>query len=141
MNENPEYMDFLVSPSIPRDERVGSLGGVFGGRVSEHVLSLVQLMCEKGHISAYDACVEEYRRLLHIRQSIVTARVISAVELTQDQKAALTQKLEKMSASSVQLFCEVDPSLLGGMIVEMNGKIMDGSLRNRLRDVKEVMNG
>ena len=39
----------------------------------------------------------------------------------------------------MQLTCRVDPSLLGGLIVEMDGKIMDGSLRYRLRDVKEVM--
>lgn len=137
--DNPEYMDFLVSPSVPRDERVASLGGVFAARVCEHVLSLLQLMCEKGRIGAISSCVEEYRTLLHLRQAVVTANVTSAVALTQDQKSALIQKLEKMSARQVQLSCRVDPTLLGGMIVEMDGKIMDGSLRYRLRDVKEVM--
>lgn len=139
--QNPEYVDFLISPSIACDERVSSLSTVFAGRLSEHVVSLLQLMCERGRIRSLDTCVEEYRRLLQVRQSVVTAHVKSAVALTQEQQQSLIRKLEKMNASSVQLSCEVDASLLGGMIVEINGKIMDGSLRNRLRDVKEVMKG
>ena len=137
--DSPEYMEFLISPSIPRDERVASLGGVFATRVCEHVLSLLQLMCEKGRIGSFSECVAEYKTLFHWRRSLVTASVTSAVELTEDQKRALIEKLEKMSARQVQLTCRVDPTLLGGLIVEMDGKIMDGSLRYRLRDVKEVM--
>ena len=137
--ENPEYMEFLVSPSVARSERVASLGGVFAARVSEHVLSLLQLMCEKGRIGAFSECFAEYKALFDMRRAVVIANVTSAVELTEEQKGALTQKLEKMSARQVKLSCRVDPTLLGGMIVEMDGKIIDGSLRYRLRDVKEVM--
>ena len=51
----------------------------------------------------------------------------------------MKQKLEKISGQTVLLDRTVDPSLMGGVVVEMNGRVMDGSLRRRLRAVKEVM--
>jgi F-type H+-transporting ATPase subunit delta len=69
----------------------------------------------------------------------VTATVVSAVELNETEKAALKQRLEKNSGNTVMLECTVDPSILGGLIVTVNGTVTDGSLRHRLREVKDVM--
>ncbi|MBR5121311.1 MAG: ATP synthase F1 subunit delta, partial [Oscillospiraceae bacterium] len=59
--------------------------------------------------------------------------------LTDEEKAALTQKLEKKCKGKVELSCEVDPSIMGGLIIEMQDTVIDGSLRQRLRDMKDVM--
>ena len=139
--QNPEYMELVCSPSIPVPERCEALSAAFEGVLPETVVSLLGLMCEKGRIRAFSSCVDEYRRLLDAREAVITARVISAVPLTDKERAALTQKLQQKSGSTVLLSCEVDPSIMGGVIVEMQGTIMDGSLRARLREVKEVMKG
>lgn len=137
--QNPDYLGLLSSPAIPLTERLAVVGSTFEGRLPEMVVSLLSLMCEKGRIGAFSPCVEEYRRLLDVRHSVVLARVVSAAPLTEEQKAALKQKLEKKSGGSVELSCEVDATIMGGLIVEMQGVVMDGSLRQRLREVKEVM--
>lgn len=139
--QNPEYMELVCSPSIPVSERCEALGTTFEGVLPETVVSLLGLMCEKGRIRAFSSCVDEYRRLLDAREAIITARVVSAVPLTEEERAALTQKLQQKSGSTVLLSCEVDPAIMGGVIVEMQGTIMDGSLRAKLREVKEVMKG
>ena len=140
LEQNPDFMELLASPSIPLGERLEAIERVFLGRIPEHGLSFLQLLCEKGRIGSFSACVKEYRGLLHMRESMITAKITSAVELTEAERAALKQKLEKKSGSAVLLDCSVDPSLLGGLIVEMNGTVTDGSLSHRLREVKEVMN-
>lgn len=139
--QNPEYMELVCSPSIPLSERTAALCEGFAGTLPECVVSLLGLMCEKGRLRAFSSCVDEYKRLLDVRRSVVTARVVSAVALNEDEKHALVQKLEQKSGSTVLLSCEVDPSIMGGVIVEMEGMIMDGSLRAKLREVKEVMKG
>ena len=55
-------------------------------------------------------------------------------------ETALRLKLEKQSGRNVLLECSTDSTLLGGIVVEMDGKILDGSIRRRLQEVKEVMN-
>ena len=138
--DNPEYMTFLTSPGIPLKDRIDSLQAVFGEDMPEHTLSFIQLLCEKGRIAAFADCVTEYSRLLKARESMMTAKVTSAVKLTEEQKSALKQKLEKMSGNAVELECSIDASVLGGLIVEYNGTVIDGSLRHRLKEIKDVIN-
>ena len=140
-SEQVEYMELLSSPAVPLGERIQALEQAFGEYLPEQVVCFIQLLCEKARIRSYADCVEEYRRLLHVRQSVVIANVTSAVALTEAEMASLKRKLEQNSGSTVTLQCSVDPQLLGGVVVEMNGRVMDGSLRHRLREVKEVMDG
>ncbi len=136
----PDYIEFLSAPGIPLMERVGAVEAVFGGKLPSNVVSFMQLLCEKGRIASFKSCVNEYRNLLLAKKNITSAFVTSAVELTEAEKTALKRKLEKISGNSVELHLSVDESLLGGLMVEMNGTVMDGTLRQRLREVKEVMN-
>ena len=138
--ESPELMELLSSPGIPLTDRLAALRAVFGEALPTHALSFLQLLCEKGRIRTIVHCAEEYRRLLEIKKSMISAKVVSAVPLTEDEIRGLTKNLEKKSGKAVSLERSVDPSLLGGMIVEMEGTVIDGSLRHRLREVKEVMN-
>ncbi len=138
-DQAPEYMELLTSPGIPLTERTALIDKTFGGRIPETVLSLVGLMCEKGRLRLFSFCRDEYRRLLHVRRAVVTAKVTSAVPLTKGEQAALIRQLQKKNGGTVRLSCEIDPSIMGGVIVEMEGTVIDGSLRRRLRDAKEVM--
>lgn len=140
LREAPDYEEFLCAPNIPLSERLSSLETVFGGRVSEDVLSFLKLICEKGRVRELGACLHEYMKLYNESKSISWAHVRSAIPLTPEQKTALRLKLEKQSGRNVLLECSTDNTLLGGIVVEMDGKILDGSLRRRLQDVKEVMN-
>jgi F-type H+-transporting ATPase subunit delta len=140
LKENPDYVEFLCAPNISKSERLNSLSQVFASSVPEEVLSFVKLLCEKDRIRILPACFNEYMKLYNESKSVSWAHVRSAVELTADEKTALRLKLERTSGRNVLLECTTDPSILGGLIVEMDGKILDGSIRRRLQDVKEVMN-
>ena len=72
-------------------------------------------------------------------KSIVAATITSVVPLTDDEKQRLVEKLEKTSGKKVAAKWEIDESILGGIVVEMDDKILDGSLKRRLHEVKEVM--
>ena len=138
-SENPEYTELLASPSIPKSERNEAIEQAFSAYVPEHIVSFLQLLCDKGHIRSFSKCAAEYTALYDISKKTVTATVISAVPLTDTEKDSLIRKLEKMSGSSVHLECSIDKSLMGGLTVEMDGKIIDGSLRTRLHEVKDVI--
>jgi F-type H+-transporting ATPase subunit delta len=61
------------------------------------------------------------------------------VELTPEQKEKLREKLQKRFGRKMVLECEVDPALLGGIRVETDGRVLDGTLAARLKEIKEVM--
>lgn len=135
----PEYMELLASPSIPKEERLAVLETAFAAALPEHVLSFLQLLCEKGHIRSLGACVTEYKRLLDASEQVTAAKVWSAVALTKEEENAIRQKLERLSGHTVMLECSLNEKLLGGVRIEMDGKVLDHSLRHRLQEVKEVI--
>ena len=136
---DPDCMEFLSCPGIPLEERLLMIERAFSS-LPMHIVSFIQLLCEKRRISLFEECVKEYRLLLCAAEARVTAKVTSALALTDAELAALKQKLEKISGKTVLIEATVDPDLLGGLTVEMDGTVIDGSLRHRLRRVKEVMN-
>lgn len=138
MDEQGELMELLSSPAIPLTERLAAIERCYGA-LPETVVSFLQLLCEKGRYRRLGACVEEYQRLLDVSRAVKTARVTSAVPLCESEVAALTERLSRVSGCTVQLCCAVDPSLIGGLVVEMDGCVMDGSLRHRSQEIKEVI--
>lgn len=138
-DENPGYMEFLSSPGIPLGERLSALESAFSEKLPEYVLSFLQLLCEKGRISAFYDAAEEYATLFDASQRISNAKITSAVPLTEDEKRKLEAKLEKQCGGRVKSEYFVDEALIGGLVVEIDGRIMDGSVRQRLREVKEVI--
>ena len=139
LRENPDYLEFLAAPSIAIDERSAAIDQAFGGRVPEHVASFLQVLCRRGHARSYFDCAKEYRKLCDHANRIAPARITSAVELSGAEKQALVEKLERLSGKIVQPEYIVDETLLGGLIVEMEGRVLDGSLKKDLQQVKEVI--
>ena len=137
--EDSAYVELLASPGIPQRERLGVIDTTFGEIVPEHVLSYMKLMCEKGRMSCFMESVEEYLSLLDASERVIHAKVTTAVLLTDAEKNKLVQNLAATYRGSVQAEYRIDESILGGVIVEADGKIMDGSLRHRLDEVKDVM--
>lgn len=138
-NANPEYVELLASPSIPKDERVEAIERAFGTSMPEHVVSFLKLLCERGRIRQLAECAEAYNKLLEEDMKISVARVRSVIELTVAERKALKKKLEKMTGRAVELECVIDTSILGGLSVEIDGKIIDGSVRHRLNEMKDVI--
>lgn len=137
--ENPEYSLLLSSPAVPLSERLSIIEESFGGRVCEYAVYFLKLLCEKGRIPILLDSIGEFEKLCTAYFGRVEANIISAVELTEEQKAALVEKLEKANNKTIVPVYKVDPEIMGGILVEMDGRVYDGTLKSRLRDVKEVM--
>ncbi len=138
--ENPDYIKFLSSYSVPLDERLSALDKAFSDALPKDVMSFLKLLCEKRHIDEFLECASQYKAMISEISNVSYASVTSAIELNEKEKISLKEKLEKLSGHSVVIDYAIDKSILGGLIVEMDGKIMNSSLQKHLKDVKEVIN-
>ncbi len=139
LSEYPEYTELLAAPNIPFDEREKILDEAFEGRIHDYALSFIKLICQRGHIRELDECIEEYIKMYDAADGIANAEVTSAAELNEAQRESLKAKLEKKLGRKVELTCRVDEEILGGVIIKVDGNVMDGSLRTKLRDVREML--
>ena len=136
---NLELMDLLTSPAVFLSERIKVIDDIFMGKVTEYVLSFLKLLCEKKHLESLYECIDEYRILFEESKNIAKAKIISAVKLSDDEKERIILKIEKTEGKKIKAEYVVDKSIIGGIIVETDGKILDGSLRYKLKDIKDVI--
>ena len=129
-------LSVLANPAISTDRRAEVLDELLGSRTSRPVLNLVQLLLRRGRIEELPRVAAEFRRLDDARQGITHATVTSAVPLTPDDVQALTQRLEQTTGGRIALDVQVDPSLLGGLIVRVGDRLIDGSVRGRLERLR-----
>ena len=133
--EAPEYLEFLSSPAVPVNERTAAIEEAFGNSLPEHTVSFVKLLCERGRIGEIFSCIKEYEALYQYATGLTKAYVTSAAPLSEEQQTALSAKLEKLVGRHVALSLTVDPALIGGLTVEVDGQILDGSLKHRLDEL------
>ena len=138
-SENPDYIKLLSEPSIKKAERTDLIEKAFGAEAERYLVNFIKLLCEKGLLNEYEGCVSEFTRRYNADHGIVEAVATSAVELSSDQTKALKAKLEKVSGKTVSLVTKVNPKLLGGLKVELEGKELDGTVSGRLDDISKKL--
>jgi F-type H+-transporting ATPase subunit delta len=131
-------MDVLANPALPLEQREEVVSGVYA-KLSTPARNLVALLVRRGRIEQLPRVAAEFRRLDDQRQGIVHATATSALPLTDTEVRALTARLEQMTGGTVALQTEVDESLLGGLIVRVGSRLIDGSVRGRLERLRNQL--
>lgn len=137
--DNPGFLNLLASPAISREERAEVLERAFQERIPLPELILLKMMVSRGHARSIPEMIACYRDLERAQRGESLARVTTAAPMTEEETEKLRQKLEKKFGRRMILETAVDPSLIGGVRVETEGRVLDGSIRTRLQEIKEVM--
>lgn len=139
--EQPDFLRLLSNMALPKEERCAIIESTLRGQVHDYVLNFLKILCERNLLSEFFGCEEAYRNLYNENHSLLEATVTSAAALTDAQKEQLLQKLHDMTGRAINLKEKVDASLIGGVLLEMDGKRYDNTLRHRLDGLQQVLSG
>ncbi len=137
--ENPEYVKLLGEPSIPKAERVNLIDTAFGTQVEHYLLNFMKLLCEHNIMNEFGGCCDEFTGRYNVDHNITEATVWTPYALTDDQFNALKAKLESMSGKHVNLTQKLDQSAIAGLRVELDGKMLDGTIRGRITGISKKL--
>jgi F-type H+-transporting ATPase subunit delta len=129
----------LANPAVPLERRYELADRLFVKIVGTPALNLIKLMIRRGRIHELPRLAAEFQRLDNARQGITIAAAISAAPLTEDEIAALTRRMEQFTGGRIELGVQVDPSLLGGVVVRVGDRLIDGSVRGRLERLRNQL--
>lgn len=133
-----QLMAVLANPALPLDERLTAANRVFAG-LSQPVRNLVLLLVKRHRIEQLPRVAAEFARLDDRRKGITHATATSAAPLTDIETRALTARLEQMTGGRIALTTDVDESLLGGLVVRVGDRLIDGSVRGRLERLRNQL--
>jgi len=112
---------------------------VFRGTASDLLVDSLQVINRKGRLGQLRAIAEAYRLAHHALRGWVDAHVRTAVPLDDALRARLREAIAASTGKQPTLIERVDPSLIGGMVVEVAGKKIDASVASRLRDLSAAL--
>ncbi len=129
---SPDFIRYVSIPSFPKSERVDLVGKVFEGKIDRSLLNFLKLLSEKRRMASVGKCYEVYKELYCADNGILPVKAYSAVALSDQQKKRLSEQLERKTGRKVLLEAFTDPSCIGGIRLEYDGKRYDASVRGKL---------
>jgi F-type H+-transporting ATPase subunit delta len=134
-----ELATFLYHPRVPLQAKKGLLKSVFGEDVTVYVLNFLLLIVDKRRESFLPQIIEQFIALANEARNIAIAKVTTFLPLSASEEVALTQKLALWTGKNIRLQIHTDPSILGGVIVRLGDKLIDGSVKRQLDRMKLKM--
>jgi F-type H+-transporting ATPase subunit delta len=137
--ENRDFRAFFTAPGIDKDEKFRILSLALTDQVGRTVLGLLSVMIRKGRELLLDNVADQFVKFKDIAEGRVHIHVDTARPLADDQKNVIREIVEQRSGLTGELHERVVPELIGGTIVRVNDYVIDGSLRRRLRALKQSL--
>lgn len=139
IEENPRLKYFFHSPEEGKAGKRALVEKNFQDRFSALFIHFVFLLLEKGRQNIFGDIAVEFDRICDKHFNKIRASTITAVPLVESQINSLKKKLGDQYKATFDVENYVDPEILGGMILNIDGKVIDASLRNQLEKMKATM--
>jgi len=137
---DPTAQRFFANSGVPVAAKAQLLEKALAG-LPPDILNLARLLLRRQRTRLAPQIAQAYQEILDKEKGISHATVISAVPLTQDELQAVQQKVEEMTGGTVIIETQVDESILGGLIVRIGDRLIDGSTRSRLLALRQRLAG
>jgi F-type H+-transporting ATPase subunit delta len=136
LQAQPRFAAILASSSIPVDEKDRILTETFEGRALPTVVRFLRVLNRHGRLDLLSSVIRQARATLDRRLNRKPVTVRSAVALDDGQLSALRDRLASMIHATPVITLEVDPSLIGGLVVQVGDEVYDASVRTRLEAIR-----
>lgn len=135
LREEELYVSLLQNPAVPLAKKKQMVRNVFEGKVQQEVLSLLYILVDRGRMGYYHYIVKEYLRLYDAERGDAYGKVYSAVALTEEQLEKIALETGALLKKKILLKNEIDPDLIGGIKVAVDGKLIDASFSSQLKNL------
>lgn len=137
-----ELREFFANPSIPAVQKVAILDKLNAklGMMKE-LRNLMAVLIDNGRIGHVAEVAAAYRALLQQKMGIKPAEIVTARELSKEEREALVAEVGKLAGARIEASFKQDQSILGGTVVRIGSTVYDGSLRGRLERLREELAG
>jgi F-type H+-transporting ATPase subunit delta len=140
LHEQLELRHFLHHPAVPAEKKKAALRAIAQG-LSTPAQRLVDLLIDRQRTEILAEVARAFTRAWNAQRGVVEAEAVSARPLEENERQDILAAVEKATGRKVELSAVVDPALVGGVLLRMEGRVYDGSVRSRLAALRERLAG
>lgn len=135
--QSKDLNEVLINPLVSLDDKKEIIEKVFTGDIDTLIINFLKVIVDKGRFSTFADIVNSFKKALDSVNNISRIRVTSAVEMTEDAKNKLKNKLEARMKKNVILDIEINSEIIAGLIIEIGDNVVDMSLKHKLEDLSK----
>lgn len=134
LDESPELSQILANPIVKNVDKKAILGKIVGDTIHPFMSNFLMILVDRRRIGYLSGICLQYQAALRKLKGIVLAEVTSAVALTDAQTQSIRDRVRDMTGSnSVEIATNIDPEIIGGVIIKVGSQTIDSSLRAEIR--------
>jgi F-type H+-transporting ATPase subunit delta len=140
LTSSEDLKKLLSNPLVNINNKKSILKSIFGEKIDNKTLKFLLVLCDRGRISYLDSIVAKAIELAYKTAAIEIVKVTSSIPFTAGQQEALISKLKTLTgARQIKLEVDVNPTLIGGFIIQIGSRIIDTSLQGQLRQLASYL--
>lgn len=125
----------MTSPVISNDEKKNVISKLFENTTNKVILNFLKLLVDKNRFSMLESITKEYKNEINRLNNLLSINVTSAIDLTEDEKSAIKDKLSNILNKNIELEWATNPDIIAGLVFEVGDNIIDNSLHHKLQDL------
>ena len=138
-SNNEDIGGFFVSPVIKTEDKKEILEKAFKNKINDKLYNFLNVLIDKKRILILPNIETLYTQKLAEEKNILEVEVQSAIELDDDMKNKLIEKLTKITNKSIVLNPVINKEIIGGLVLSFDGKVIDGSVKTQLKSIQKQL--
>ncbi len=138
LRQNPDLLYFLRAPEVPKEDKAQILDRVLGDVLTDETRTFIKYLMDKGRVAILSS-IADYIRIVYSHGEVVDVVLRTTFPMELETIGRIKAQVEVFARKKVNLYLELDPDLLGGAQLVIGNTIIDGSVRNRLMQLKKQM--
>lgn len=136
-----KLLQILHHPKISRSEKRDLIDSLFKERLSEEIINFLYILIDKRREGYILEIVEEYRSLFNDHENIIKVVAVTAVPMEDKAKDKLSLVLKEKLKKTIELTNEIDKKLIGGVLLKVENKLIDGTVKGQLESIGRAIQG
>jgi len=136
-----ELRKVLLHPKVAKDEKKELLNCIFNGRIATEVLNFLYVLVDKRRANVIMEINREFIELYNEHENIIEVTAVTSVLMDDNVKNKLRITLENKLNKKVQLKNVVDKDIIGGVLLNIGNKVIDGTVKGQLQEIEKAMKG
>lgn len=139
-NKFEDFRSFLLNPKIPKAVKLQILDSGLKNKISDISLNSLKLLISKNREKIIAEVLERFDELCNKYLGVEHVEIFTAVPITQEMENRLRDAVKRFTTrDNVEVILKVDPEIIGGVLVKLGGRVIDGSLKSRFEETRRKM--
>ena len=139
LGNEPDLLVFLNTPAIAAVTKKDIISKIFGGQICDELLNFLYILIDKGRTRHFAKIVSAYKEIISREEGFAYGKILSVGLLSEERLRKFEEEAGKLLKLSVKLENLKAPDIIGGVKIFVNGKVIDASIKSRLKDLRSSL--